>query len=106
MTKKVTDKGFQKYFKGECQALTKKGRQCNREAVGSRYCWQHLKKRKEMVKDLMENKTIELLTELGKIDIDSIDCDLWMLAEVLETEFNIETEIQNLVGGQYLVKIF
>ena len=99
----MAKKDFQKLFKGECQALTKKGRQCNREAVGSRYCWQHLKKRKEMVKDLMENKTIEILTETGKIDIDSIDEDLIMLIEVLETEFNIETEIQNLIGGQYLV---
>ena len=92
-----------KYLKGKCQALTKAGKQCTREVAGSRYCWQHLKKRKEMVKDLMENKTIEILTETGKIDIDSINCDLWMLVEVLETEFNIETEIQNLVGGQYLV---
>ena len=102
----MTTGNFQKYFKGRCQALTKAGRQCNREVVGSKYCWQHLKKRKKMVEDLRKDKTIELLTELGKIDIDSIDCDLWMLVEVLETEFNIETEIQNLVGGQYLVKIF
>ena len=92
-----------KYLKGKCQALTKAGRQCNREAVDSRYCWQHLKERERMIEDLRKDKTIELLTELGKIDIDSIDCDLWMLVEVLETEFNIETEIQNLVGGQYLV---
>ena len=59
--------------------------------------------REKIIKDLREDKTIELLTELGKINIDSIDEDLIMLIEVLETEFNIETEIQNLVGGQYLV---
>ena len=59
--------------------------------------------REKIIKDLREDKTIELLTELGKIDIDSIDEDLIMLIEVLEAEFNIETEIQNLVGGQYLV---
>ena len=99
----MTTGNFKKYFKGRCQALTKKGRQCTREVVGSKYCWQHLRERERMIEDLQENKTIELLTELGKIDIDSIDCDLWMLVEVLETEFNIETEIQNLVGGQYLV---
>ena len=96
MTKKVTGKG-------KCEALTKAGRQCAREAVGSRYCWQHLKEREKMIEDLRLDKTIEILTELGKIDIDSINCDLWMLVEVLETEFNIETEIQNLIGGQYLV---
>ena len=89
--------------KGRCQALTKAGKQCTREAVGSRYCWQHLKERERIIKDLQENKTIEILTETGKIDIDSIDEDLIMLIEVLEEVFNIETEIQNLVGGQYLV---
>lgn len=99
----MTKGNFQKYLKGKCQALTKAGRQCNREAVGSKYCWQHLKKRKEMIDDLKEDKTIELLTEIGKIDIDSINEDLIMLIEVLETEFNINTEIQNLIGGQYLV---
>ena len=92
-----------KYLKGKCQALTKAGRQCNREAVGSRYCWQHLKEREKMIKDLREDKTIELLTEQGKINIDSINEDLGMLIEVLEEEFNINTEIQNLIGGQYLV---
>lgn len=92
-----------KYLKGKCQALTKKGRQCNREVVGSKYCWQHLRERERMIEDLQENKTIEILTETGKIDIDSIDEDLMMLIEVLEEVFNIETEIQNLVGGQYLV---
>ena len=59
--------------------------------------------REKIIKDLREDKTIELLTELGKINIDSIDEDLIMLIEILETEFNIITEIQNLVGGQYLV---
>lgn len=34
-------KDFQKYFKGKCQALTKKGKKCTRDAVGSKYCWQH-----------------------------------------------------------------
>ena len=103
MAKKITGNDFQKYYKGKCQALTKKGRQCNREVAGSRYCWQHLKEREKMIKDLQENKTIEILTELGKINIDSIDEDLIMLIEVLEAEFNINTEIQNLIGGQYLV---
>ena len=59
--------------------------------------------REKIIKDLQEDKTIELLTEQGRINIDSINCDLWMLIEVLETEFNINTEIQNLIGGQYLV---
>jgi hypothetical protein len=89
--------------KVKCEALTKAGRQCNREAVGSRYCWQHLKERERIIKDLRENNTIELLEEKGKINIDYIDEDLGMLIEVLEAEFNIETEIQNLIGGQYLV---
>jgi len=35
------NKNFQKYYKGKCQALTKTGKQCNRNAVGSKYCWQH-----------------------------------------------------------------
>ena len=59
--------------------------------------------RERMIKDLQENKTIEILTEQGRINIDSIDEDLIMLIEVLEEEFSINTEIQNLVGGQYLV---
>lgn len=103
MTKKVAGNDFQKYYKGVCQALTKAGKQCTREVAGSRYCWQHQKKREKMIEDLRGDKTIEILTETGKIDIDSIDENLIMLIEVLETEFNIETEIQNLVGGQYLV---
>ena len=103
MTKKVTGNDFQKYFKGKCEALTKKGKQCTREAFDSRYCWQHLKEREKMIEDLRLDKTIEILTETGKIDIDSINEDLIMLIEVLEEEFNINTEIQNLIGGQYLV---
>ena len=99
----MTTGNFKKYFKGRCQALTKKGRQCTREVVGSKYCWQHLRERERMIEDLQENKTIEILTETGKIDIDSIDENLIMLIEVLEEEFNIITEIQNLIGGQYLV---
>ena len=99
----MTKGNFQKYYKAKCEALTKAGKQCNREAVGSRYCWQHLKEREKMIKDLQENKTIELLTEQGRINIDSINEDLIMLIEVLETEFNVKTEIQNLVGGQYLI---
>ena len=59
--------------------------------------------REKIIKDLQEDKTIELLTEQGRINIDSINEDLGMLIEVLEEEFNINTEIQNLIGGQYLV---
>ena len=64
------------------------------------------KEREKMIKDLRENNTIEMLEEKGKINIDFIDEDLGMLVEVLKEEFNIKTEIQNLIGGQYLVKIF
>ena len=39
---------FQKYYKGKCQALTKTGKQCTRDAVGSKYCWQHRKEEKGM----------------------------------------------------------
>lgn len=59
--------------------------------------------REKMIEDLRLDKTIEILTEQGKINIDYIDEDLMMLIEVLETEFSINTEIQNLIGGQYLV---
>ena len=99
----MAKKDLKKHFKRECQALTKAGKKCIREVIGFKYCWQHLEKREKMIEDLREDRTIELLTELGKIDIDSIDEDLIMLIEVLEEVFNIETEIQNLVGGQYLV---
>ena len=37
--------------------------------------------REKIIKDLQEDKTIELLTETGKINIDSIDEDLIMLIE-------------------------
>ena len=57
--------------------------------------------REKMIKDLREDKTIELLKEKGKINIDFIDCDLMIFFEVLETKFNINTEIQNLIGGHY-----
>ena len=40
------NKNFQKYYKGKCQGLTKTGKQCGREAVGSKYCWQHQVKEK------------------------------------------------------------
>lgn len=59
--------------------------------------------REKMINDLREDNTIELLEEAGKINIDFIDEDLGLLIEVLEEEFYIKTEIQNLVGGQYLV---
>jgi len=37
----MTKNNFKKYYKGKCQALTKTGKPCNRDAVGSKYCWQH-----------------------------------------------------------------
>ena len=61
--------------------------------------------KKELIKSLQENNIIEQLEEQGKINIDFIDGDLDLLIEVLESEFDIRTEIQNLVGGQYLVRI-
>lgn len=59
--------------------------------------------KKELIEQLKENKIIEQLQETGKINIDYIDYDLGLLIEVLEEKFGINTEIQNLVGGQYLV---
>lgn len=59
--------------------------------------------KKELIKDLKEDNTIEQLEEIGKINIDSIDCDLELLIEVLKEEFGYYTEIQCLIGGHYLV---
>lgn len=59
--------------------------------------------KKELIEQLKENNIIEQLQETGKINIDYIDYDLGLLIEVLEEKFGINTEIQNLVGGQYLV---
>ena len=61
--------------------------------------------KKELIEQLKEDKTIEQLQEVGKINIDCIDEDLGLLIEVLKEEFCIKTEIQNLVGGQYLVNL-
>ena len=61
--------------------------------------------KKELIEQLKEDKTIEQLQEVGKINIDCIDEDLGLLIEVLKEEFHIKTEIQNLVGGQYLVNL-
>jgi hypothetical protein len=61
--------------------------------------------KKELINNLKKDAIIEQLEEIRKINIDFIDYDLGLLIEVLEDEFNIKTEIQNLVGGQYLVKI-
>jgi|BioPla2DNA2_1021312.scaffolds.fasta_scaffold54522_3 hypothetical protein len=61
--------------------------------------------KKELIEQLKENNIIEQLQEVGKINIDYIDCDLGLLIEVLEEDFYIKTEIQNLVGCQYLVNL-
>lgn len=61
--------------------------------------------KQELINELKEDNTIEQLEEQGKINIDFIDGDLELLIEVLEEEFQIKTEIQDLVGGQYLAKI-
>lgn len=61
--------------------------------------------KKELIENLKENNIIEQLEEVGKINIDFIDEDLELLIEVLEEEFRIKTEIQNLIGSQYLVMI-
>lgn len=61
--------------------------------------------KKELIEQLKEDKTIEQLQEVGKINIDYIDEDLELLIKVLKEEFYIKTEIQNLVGGQYLVNL-
>lgn len=60
--------------------------------------------KKELINNLKEDATIEQLEEVGKINIDFINYNLPLLIEVLEEEFNIKTEIQNLIGGQYLVR--
>ena len=58
-----------------------------------------------LIEQLKKDNTIEQLQEIGKINIDYIDEDLEMLIDVLEKNFSIKTEIQDLVGGRYLVNI-
>lgn len=55
--------------------------------------------------DLFKNATIEQLEEVGKINIDNIDNDLCQLMGVLEKYFNIKTELKDLIGGRFLIKI-
>lgn len=59
----------------------------------------------KIIKNLKENAIIEQLEEIGKINVDYIDEDLELLIEVLEEEFKIEAELQDLVGGRYLVNL-
>ena len=61
--------------------------------------------REKMINNLKKDNTIEQLEEQGKINIDYIDEDLELLIEVLKEEFQIETEIQDLIGGRYLVNL-
>lgn len=61
--------------------------------------------KKELIEQLKKDNTIEQLQEVGKIDIDCIDEDLELLIEVLEEEFQIKTEIKDLIGGRYLVNL-
>ena len=59
--------------------------------------------REKMINNLKKDNTTEQLQEVGKINIDYIDENLELLIEVLEEEFHIRIELQNLIGGQYLV---
>ena len=62
-------------------------------------------KRAYIINEVMYDNTLELLTEAGKINIDYIDADLALLLEVLENEFDMSVEIQDLIGGRYLVNL-
>lgn len=62
-------------------------------------------KKTNLIKELKQDNTIEQLQETGKINIDNIDGDLELLIEVLKEEFEIDVEIQNLIGGIYLVNL-
>lgn len=64
-----------------------------------------VKSRDNLIEQLKENNIMEQLQEVGKINIDYIDGDLEMLIEVLEKNFCIKTEIQDLIGGRYLVNL-
>ena len=59
----------------------------------------------DLIEQLKKDNTVEQLQEIGKINIDYIDEDLEMLIDVLDKTFSIKTEIQDLVGGRYLVNI-
>ncbi len=61
--------------------------------------------REELIQELNENAYIEHLQEVGKINLDTIDYNLQLLIEVLKEDFDIETEIQTQIGGQYLVNL-
>lgn len=40
--KKIKQKAEDEYYTGQCQGITKKGKQCKRNASGgTRYCYQH-----------------------------------------------------------------
>ena len=58
-----------------------------------------------LIEQLKKDNTIEQLQEIGKINIDYIDEELELLIDVLDKHFNIKTELQDLVGGRYLVNI-
>ena len=59
--------------------------------------------REKMINNFKKDNTTEQLQEVGKINIDYIDEDLELLIELLEEEFHIRIELQNLISGQYLV---
>lgn len=65
------------------------------------------KEKKEIIKNLKENAIIEQLQEVGKINIDYIDEDLDLLELIitLKEEFKIDTTLQDLIGGRYLVNL-
>lgn len=63
------------------------------------------KTKQNILNNLKENATIEQLQEIGKINIDYINEDLYLLIEVLEEGFNIKTDIKDQIGGRFLVMI-
>lgn len=64
---------------------------------------ERMKEKQQIINNLKEDKTIEQLQEVGKINIDYIDEDIYLLMEALEEGFNIKTDIKDQVGGRYLV---
>ena len=62
-------------------------------------------KRTDLITLLKQTLVIEQLEETGKINIDFLNCSLDLLIEVLENEFAINTDIEEVSNGMYLVNL-
>lgn len=64
-----------------------------------------MKMKDKIIRDLQEDNTIELLEEVGKINLIQFedDYDFDTLIKVLDEDYNLPCEIAHIIGGSFLI---